>query len=171
MKGPPLLLMAQVDDAAGETLGQVVQQLEAAGAANIQLVASLTKKGRPGHMLFIDLAADREDDIAVILAAELGIWGYRIVAATHKHFDIQPQVCALVVGARNGRGKKHTFQLSYKRILRQGRLLKIKAEHDQLVAIQAALRGEGIEAPLTLLKGAAEAALWEKGGGDISITL
>ena len=172
MKGPPILLMAQVDDASGEVLAKVVQQLEEAGAANVQLVASLTKKGRPGYLLFIDLQAEREDDIAAILAGELGVWGYRVMAATHKHFDIEAQNCRLVVADRSGGGKSYEFPLRCKRIFGDGRLLNVKVEHDQLVEIQGALRQGGIETPVTVLKGAVEAALWERGAGTaIAIAL
>jgi len=87
----PLLIIAQVDDASGEVLQDVAERLHAIGARNVQVLASLGKKGRPGHVLMIDVPAQREEDVAKLLAAELGVWGYRVLESRHQHFDIRVQ--------------------------------------------------------------------------------
>ena len=156
MSAQSILIMAQVDDATGEVLGQVITQLQGAGAINVQLASSVTKKGRPGYLLFIDLNIEQEDEIAEILAGELGVWGYRVLASEHKHFSIKKERYRLIV---NG---DHAFVIGGKRIERDGRLLKVKAEHDHLVAIQSALKARGQTVPLTVLKAAIETALWVK---------
>ena len=158
MSGPSLLIMAQVDDASGELLGKVIKQLQAAGAINVQLASSLTKKGRPGYLLFIDLHDEQEDEIAEILAGELGVWGYRVLASQHKHFSIKKERYRLIIYNDDAR----SFEISGKCIGRDGRLLKVKAEHDHLVTIQAALKRRGQIVPLTILKAAVETALWRE---------
>src|SRR5512134_3420303 len=89
--GAPVLIIAQVDDASGEVLQDVAERLHAAGARNVQVLASLGKKGRPAHVLMIDVPAQREEDVAALLAAELGVWGYRVLESRHQHFDIREQ--------------------------------------------------------------------------------
>ncbi len=158
MSGPSIMIMAQVDDASGELLGKVIEQLRAVGAINVQLASSLTKKGRPGYLLFIDLHDEQEDEIAEILAGELGVWGYRVLASQHKHFSINKERYTLIVNGDETR----PFEISGKRIGRDGRLLKVKAEHDHLVAIQAARKARGHVVPLTILKAAVETALWRE---------
>lgn len=156
MSAPSIMIMAQVDDASGELLGKVIEQLQAAGAINVQLASTITKKGRPGYLLFIDLHDEQEDEIAEILAGELGVWGYRVLASQHKHFSINKERYRLIVNGDEAR----PFEISGKRIGRDGRLLKVKAEHDHLVTIQAELKMRGQIVPLTILKAAVEAALW-----------
>ena len=67
-----LLIMAQVDDAPGELIEDVVERLQPAGARNVHILASLAKKDRPGHVLLIDVPEEREEEVALLLGAELG---------------------------------------------------------------------------------------------------
>ncbi len=156
MSGRLILLMAQVDDAPGELLGEVISRLEALGAKNLQLLSSLTKKGRPGYVLMVDIHADKEEDVAALLADELGIWGYRILHAEHKHFDIEKFETRVTI---RHQGKCHQFSLRAKKIYRTGKLLRIKAEHDDLSLIGACLRDAGAALPHAVLKARVERAL------------
>lgn len=151
-----LLILAQIDDASGELLAEVMGRLETLGAKNVQLLSSLTKKGRPGYVMMVDIHADKEDDAAALLAEELGIWGYRVIEAEHKHVDIERFEAALAV---HHQGQPHRFSLRAKRIRRDGRPIRIKAEHDDLSRICAELRASGIALPLAVLKAKAESAL------------
>jgi uncharacterized protein (DUF111 family) len=156
MAGPVLLLMAQVDDAPGELLGEVMTTLVEKGAKNVQLLSSLGKKGRPGYVLMIDIPADREMDIAAVLGADLGIWGYRVLHSEHKHFDIERHETTVEVTTG---GVTEVFPVRIKRILNGDELLRVKAEHDDLSAICAALRTSGRGISLTVLKSNVEAAV------------
>lgn len=136
-----LLLLVQVDDANGETLQHATQQMLAAGARNVQILASMTKKGRPGHVCLIDLPAEREDDIALLLGTELGVWGYRVLEARHRHFDICIEPREITAQSNAG-----TLAVAVRcKFIRKGeRLLAVKAEHDDLVALQSALVAQGL---------------------------
>lgn len=136
-----LLLLVQVDDATGETLQHATQQMLAAGARNVQILASMTKKGRPGHVCLIDLPAEREEDIALLLGTELGVWGYRVLEARHRHFDIRIETREVAVGSN-----VPPLAIAVRcKFIRQGeRLLAVKAEHDDLVALQSALVAQGL---------------------------
>jgi len=146
-----LLLLVQVDDATGETLQHAAQQVLAAGARNVQMLSSTTKKGRPGHVCLIDLPAEREDEVALILGTELGVWGYRVLEARHRHFDI-------VLEARrvNFNGIEQTVRCKF---IRKGdRLLAVKAEHDDLVRLQDQLAAAGHTYALRALRASVEEA-------------
>jgi uncharacterized protein (DUF111 family) len=153
----PLLILAQVDDATGEVLQDVSERLRTAGARNVQILASVGKKGRPAHVLLIDAPAQKEDDLAALLAAELGVWGYRVLESRHRHFDIgvQGKLVAVALGEDTVE-----LEVDYKRIEHQGRLLAIKVEHDHLTRLRALLASRGREIGLRRLRTALEAELW-----------
>lgn len=147
------LLMAQVDDVPGELLGEFIQRVEGLGACNVQIVASVTKKGRPGYIVYVDVPASLESEVAVLLGAELGTWGYRILATEHKHFDIERLNVALTVSIAHS---TYDFELRAKTVSHAGRSLRIKVEHDDLSSICGALRESGHQVPLAVLKAAVE---------------
>jgi pyridinium-3,5-bisthiocarboxylic acid mononucleotide nickel chelatase len=146
-----LLLLVQVDDATGETLQHAAQQVLAAGARNVQMLSSTTKKGRPGHVCLIDLPAEREDEIALILGTELGVWGYRVLEARHRHFDIVLEARRVILN-----GIEQAVRCKF---IRKGdRLLAVKAEHDDLVRLQDQLAAAGQAHSLRILRARIEAA-------------
>lgn len=153
------LLMAQVDDVPGELLGEFIQRVEALGARNVQIVASVTKKGRPGHIIYVDVAETLESAVATLLGTELGAWGYRVLAAEHKHFDIERFALALTVTIAQAHFE---FDLRAKVISQAGRTLRIKAEHDDLSAICRSLREQGHDLALARLKAAVENELYDE---------
>ena len=151
-----LLLMAQVDDVPGELMGEFIRQAERLGVRNIQVVASITKKGRPGYMVYIDIPASLESETAILLGSELGTWGYRILAAEHKHFNIERSTIPLCVSVA---GSTHRFEIRTKTISEPGKFKRIKAEHDDLTKICEQLREKGHRFPLVALKAETESQL------------
>jgi len=162
----PILLMVQVDDATGEVLQDVCEQLHRAGARNVQLLASLGKKGRPAHVLLIDVDAALEDDVALLLGTELGAWGYRVLESRHRHFDIRlgRRPLRLQLGAA-----VEAFELGCKEIRAGDRLLAIKVEHDHLVVLRERFAAAGTPVALRTLKAALETALRASSDGVIDV--
>ncbi len=156
MSTAPRLLMAQVDDVPGELLGEFMRRVEALGALNVQAVPTVAKKGRPGYLLYIDVPAALEHEVGVLLAAELGTWGYRVLEGQHRHFDIARIDVTLSVSVG---GDTHAFQLRAKTISDAGVTLRVKAEHDDLAAIAGRLAEAGQRVPLAVLKAAVESRL------------
>jgi uncharacterized protein (DUF111 family) len=153
-----LLIMAQVDDAPGELIEDVVERLQPAGARNVHILASLAKKGRPGHVLLIDVPEEREEEVALLLGAELGVWGYRVLDSRHRHFDIELKHTPLTVSVGE---VVLAFELGWKRIEKEGRLLAIKAEHDHLAQIRDTLEDNGVHVALRWLRAHVEQRLSE----------
>ena len=58
------LIFAQIDHLGGEQLGTLIEVLFKEGVKNAHLVPSLTKKGRPGYLLFIDLGEETPERIS-----------------------------------------------------------------------------------------------------------
>jgi len=150
------LLMAQVDDVPGELMGEFIARAEALGARNVQVVPSLTKKNRPAYLVYLDVPAALEAAAGRLLGAELGCWGYRVLAAEHRHFDITRGSLALTV---HREGVTHQSAMRFKTISDGGERLRIKAEHDDLSSFCAALRAAGTGLPLAVLKAAVESRL------------
>ncbi|HOT23168.1 MAG TPA: DUF111 family protein [Thermoleophilia bacterium] len=143
-----MLLLTQIDDRSGEVLGHALEELTALGVHNVQLLTSHTKKGRPGMVLLVDLEPELERAVAVYLAAELGAWGYHVVAAEHRHFDVEARERAVTVvcGARRA-----TFTMTVKFFSLEGKLLRVKVERADVEAVQAFIReGEDVCASETV---------------------
>ena len=163
MTAPMILILAQVDDASGEVLEDTAKHLHEAGALSLQILASLGKKGRPGHVLLIDVAADKEDQIALLLGTELGVWGYRVLESRHRHFDIRVESKPLTVHVN---GTTLAIQIGCKTIARDGELLAIKAEHDHLVQLRDRLLALGMSVPLRRLRTLLEREIWTGWNGE-----
>lgn len=150
------LIIAQVDHSTGEDVGHSVARLYSLGAKNVQVLQSMTKKNRPGYMLFIDLPEDRVDEIAMFLGTELGIWGFHILESEHRHFDVAfvQKDLILTDGCRT-----ENYAVKAKYISNNGRLMKIKIDYDQLADIQTRLASWGCSYSLDVLRGAIESRL------------
>jgi len=133
-----MLILVQVDDRSGEVLGNALEELMRLGARNVQLFASVTKKGRPGNVLLIDLEEAREQEVGAYLAAELGAWGYQVLAAEHRHFDTVMKQRSVTVACGE---RSRTFSLPCKFFSQDGRLLRVKVERDDVEAVWSFVRG------------------------------
>lgn len=163
-----LLLMAQVDDAPGELIGEFIQRAVDIGARNVQVVPSITKKNRPGFIIYVDTPESLEDDIAALFGAELGTWGYRVLAAEHKHFEIERFTVQVNISTAQD---DHVFELRAKRISKAGVFSRVKAEYDDLSKICESLRENGTFASLNDVKASVENALRnDKQASEITVS-
>ena len=161
MVGSNILVMAQIDDAPGESLARAIDQMAEMGAKNIQLLSSLGKKGRPGYVLLVDIRAEDEPEFAMLLVGELGVWGYRVLESQHKHFEIRKYQLQLDVTLG---GTVRSFPVRLKRIFNGGSFMRAKAEHDDLSAIAHQLGGL---VPPAVLKAAVETGVGTTEPGDV----
>lgn len=158
-----ILILAQVDDASGEVLQDVAERLHGLGVRNLQILASVGKKARPAHVLLIDADETLEEEIALLLGIELGVWGYRVLESRHGHFQIareRRQVAVRTDGAAT------EGVVGVKRISSEGRLLAIKAGHDDLAALRDALETRGRRVALPRLRAVVKAGVREAADGD-----
>lgn len=80
-----LVFIVQVDHLSGENLGQAISYLYDAGASNVQIIPTITKKNRPAHLFFIDCRSDYADNIEDIIARELTSGGWHRIDTEHRH--------------------------------------------------------------------------------------
>jgi uncharacterized protein (DUF111 family) len=84
------LVSVQVDHLSGEMLGEIWKQLSSKGAKNVQFLSTLTKKGRPGHVLLVDIPPERMNELEDFLVSDLGVCGWHRLLSGHVHVGILP---------------------------------------------------------------------------------
>lgn len=67
-----------VDDATGEVMGNLVERLTQAGTLDVTVLAGITKKGRPTHLVRVVCDSARLNDVLAVLFAESGTLGARV---------------------------------------------------------------------------------------------
>lgn len=152
------LLLVQVDDASGEVLGRALNDLLGLGARNVQLVPTLTKKGRPAHLLLLDAFPENLPHLTAYLAGELGIWGYHLIPTEHRHLDVSFR--EVTIRLADGRGEL-ALLCRVKEIRDGDRLVGLKVDHDFLCHLRDRLKEAGVECSLRVLRTALEGRLWE----------
>lgn len=127
------LLLAQVDHASGEVLGYAVERIMARGARNVQLIPTITKKNRPGHILLIDADTSREAAIAEFMVKELKVTGYHRIDTGHVFQRVTFAKRKLSIRIK---GRIRRFHCEVKLIGDPEQPLSVDVEHDFLVRVQ-----------------------------------
>lgn len=139
-----LLFLVQVDHLSGELLGSAIEYLYAAGARNVQILPSVTKKNRPGQSIIIDASDSRAVDIERVIVEELGSTGWHRFVTEHRHLPVELISKRIKVETSNG---PLDFEISGKMIKNQPE--SVRPEHASCLAFQRALKERaGLEAPL-----------------------
>ena len=154
------LLFAQADHVSGEVTGFAVGRIMELGAHNVQLISSVTKKNRPGHIIIIDTDEKHEGVISEFLARELKISGYHRINTSHIFQRVTLSQKNLIIRTN---GKRLTFHCEIKIIGDPSKPLSIDVEHDALVKLQKVLREQKKELSLSELKTAIESKLRASG--------
>ena len=70
-----LIFLVMVDHLNGELLGGVIDSFYAAGAKNVQIISSITKKNRPSYIILIDGNENSAEKIENVIINECGSYG------------------------------------------------------------------------------------------------
>jgi uncharacterized protein (DUF111 family) len=161
------LLFAQTDNTSGELTGFAVGKIMELGAHNVQLMATITKKNRPGNIIIIDTDAEHEGEIALFLTRELKVTGYHRISTSHIFHEVTFAKKNLSITTH---GKTVSVECAIKLIGDPAKPLSADIEHDVLVEIQRLVR-ENLDCPVSLheLRTLIEGRL--SASGDISIEL
>lgn len=84
-----IVFLVQIDHIQGEIIGSVIEQLYLAGALNVQVISTVTKKNRPGYIFIIDLPSERTDAIERVIVRELGSTGWHKLLTDHRHVPVE----------------------------------------------------------------------------------
>jgi uncharacterized protein (DUF111 family) len=137
MEKPRSLLLVQIDHLSGEEIGALVEMLYDQEAANVQVIPTLTKKGRPGHIVLIDVTAAREADVAHSLARRFGISGYHVLKTIHRYQPVACQTRSLIVRCGS---QSLTVDLPIKIVGDPAAPLSIRAEYNGLIELHRHLQ-------------------------------
>ena len=86
---PRILIMAMCDNITGEAVGESFDSLYGAGAKNVQVMNTITKKNRPGYLYVIDCDEQCVDRIEEILIREIGTTGWHRIHSEHCYTDVE----------------------------------------------------------------------------------
>lgn len=82
------LLYVQADHVTGELLGSVIEYLYEAGACNVQVIPTVTKKNRPGYIFLIDVKSGSLEKVEQVLIRELSVTGWHRIHTEHCHLAV-----------------------------------------------------------------------------------
>ena len=135
--------MVQVDHISGEIVGTLIDDFYKAGAFNVQVVPTITKKNRPGYLFFIDAAPNGLSEIENVILNEMGATGWHRLDSGHRHVGteiIEREVCF-----ETSEGLL-TFMAQIKIVKKKPD--QIRPEHSSCFAIRDALCKRGVNASL-----------------------
>jgi uncharacterized protein (DUF111 family) len=155
---PSLLILAHVDHACGDIISSVMDQLADAGAKNVHLVPSLTKKGRPGYLLYVDVPAANLAAVERLLVVELGVLGWRILGGEHRGPSMESRVVEATLTLGDSEAPLAVPAKLVFDELTGSRVAHI--EHDFCVRLKKELLdSSGIDIPLRVLKARVQSAV------------
>lgn len=83
MEKDGLLILVQVDHISAEDLSWIMDALCIPGVRNRNLIPTITKKGRVGNLLLLDIDPRHEADISRFIVEVIGSYGYHCIASKH----------------------------------------------------------------------------------------
>lgn len=126
-----LLFIVQVDHLSGEFLGQTIDYFYEAGASNVQIVSSITKKNRPAYIFFIDCKSEKADQIEKVIISELKSGGWHRICTEHRH--LSTDLIRIPVAIKTG-SDSFDFIIEGKQF--GSATVNIRPEHDNCVALR-----------------------------------
>ena len=93
------ILETNVDDVSGEVLAHVIEKVMISGAKDISVFPTLTKKGRPSHMISVICSQKDVDKLVDVLISETGTLGVRI--RTSERFIVPRKIMPIKVKIQN----------------------------------------------------------------------
>ncbi len=168
MEEEGLLLVAQADHLSGEEIGWALEVLSIPGVRNRNLIPTLTKKGRTGYVLLVDIDRDAEAVVARLLLETFGIYGYHKMQTRHVHQKVVIEEVAITIDD----GKKSiTGTVRIKRLAEENHGLCF-LESDDLFSMQKRIDEElGARLSPKDLRRRIEALAEKNNGGMIHLAL
>lgn len=138
-----IILLAQEDHLDGEIVGSAIEELYRAGAYNVQVIATVTKKNRPGHLFVVDCGEGECGEVEQVLLRELGVTGWHKLETGHRHVGTEIRVYPVTFETPHGPA---LFQVKVKAVKHQTGGLR--PEHSSCVEIREELGRQNVYLPL-----------------------
>jgi uncharacterized protein (DUF111 family) len=154
-----MLLMATVDDVPAEVVPYIIERVMDAGADNIHVVSAITKKNRMEYIVYVDVSEEKSGDVCTILALEFGTIGVKAFEPRHLMLPYRIESKAIQVRVAD-RTFDRTVRVKY--ISKDGQVLSLKAEYEDVKSLAVDLAGHGLRVPFSKLKALIEAEAFSK---------
>jgi uncharacterized protein (DUF111 family) len=135
---PGNILLVQTDHNPGDVIGTVIEDFYKAGAFNVQVISSVTKKNRPGYLFFIDTAPGENSQIESIIINDLGATGWHQLGSEHRHIATEIWHREVVFDTPAG---PYRHMAAVKVVMKKPE--QMRPEHSSCVAAREALREKG----------------------------
>ena len=136
------IFFVQVDHLSGEMIGTAIEDLYEAGAMNVQVIPTVTKKNRPGYLFFIDVPKGRNSAIESVIM-ELGSSGWHLIETAHRHVATEIRDMEVTFETPEG---PFNFAVQFK--VMQDHRKRIHPEHSSCLALREILRKRGVHLSL-----------------------
>lgn len=119
------VLETNLDDATGEAIGYTMERLYLEGALDVQVIPTVTKKSRPGHVIMVVCTQALEERLTKVLMEETGTLGVRVDLA-HKRIVMERGVMPVEIELEGYKGRARVKVARN----REGRVVNLKAEYE-----------------------------------------
>ena len=126
------VLETAVDDVSGELLGNFVQLLEKENILDIQIIPTIMKKNRPGHIIKILCDPKYMSDLIYKTMLELGTLGVRYHTSKRVCVDRKFEKCTIKV---NEKKYEVNLKISFIQLQDQIKIVNVKPEFEDLKRI------------------------------------
>jgi hypothetical protein len=120
------VLETNVDDVSGEVLASALASFMEAGARDASAIPCMMKKGRPGQLVRVICGQELSQELAILMARELGTLGIRCQPVVHRFVAERETRTVLVTIAGEER------EIAVKCGLMSGGCYTVKAEFDEV---------------------------------------
>ena len=124
-----LVIETNIDDTTGEVIGHAMDRLLQEGARDVSAIPTLSKKGRPGHILSVITDRAIVEHLCSVLIGETGSLGVRILPCERRLLFRENFPVEIVVA--------NTKEVVNIKVARRtdGQVVRIKPEYDDLVKL------------------------------------
>ncbi len=136
------ILFVQVDHLSGELIGTAIEDFYEAGARNVQVIPTVTKKNRPGHLFLIDAPQDRLAAVESLIL-ELGSSGWHLIETAHRHVATEIRDVEVTFETPEG-----PFDFAVRVKVVRGHGENMRPEHSSCLALREILGMKGVRIPL-----------------------
>lgn len=144
---PGNVILIQTDHISGEVIGTVIEDFYEAGAFNVQVIPTITKKNRPGYLFLIDTMQGACPQIESIIINELGATGWHQLESCHRH--VGTEIWEREVVFDTPKGPYHC--LVPIKVLRK-KTSQMRPEHSGCLELREKLREKGVNLSLTEIR-------------------
>lgn len=142
-----LIFFIQVDHLTGEVLGDVIDSFYQAGAKNVQVFSTVTKKNRPAHVIMVDATEAVASAIEEVIVEECGSSGWHRIESCHRHTDVTYLSQPVIIHLKDTSLK---FIIKGKQIADDKQL--IRPEYDSCIQIRNELKKHQVSISLRRLQ-------------------